>query len=181
MYSETDFSDMDAKENKEQFALGFKDVQESFYDLCSKLEKTQTGITLRLSPWIAFRTFPRKISEIENLRKYCYFREWTFKNYLKVLDQSKFGSICTLRTNFLYASIKKPLIIEKKMKNSYFWLRERSQSSCSWEFILIRITNFYLALAEFMHLALAEINKLRVRDSFANHARARLINLSVRV
>ena len=50
MYSETDISDMDAKENKEQFALGFKDVQESFYDLCSKLEKTQTGITLRLSP-----------------------------------------------------------------------------------------------------------------------------------
>ena len=36
-------SDMDAKENKEQFSLGFKDVQESFYDLCSKLEKTQTG------------------------------------------------------------------------------------------------------------------------------------------
>lgn len=37
-------SDMDAKENKEQFALGFKDVQESFYDLCSKLEKTQTAL-----------------------------------------------------------------------------------------------------------------------------------------
>ena len=60
MYSETDISDIDAKENKEQFALGFKDVQESFYDLCSKLEKTQTGITLCLSPLISFSNFSTK-------------------------------------------------------------------------------------------------------------------------
>ena len=35
---------MDPKTNKDQFSNGFKDVQESFYDLCSKLEKTQTGV-----------------------------------------------------------------------------------------------------------------------------------------
>ena len=73
MSAETDLSDMDAKENKEQFALGFKDVQESFYDLCSKLEKTQTGITLRLSTKL-FELFHKSFG-ITNLRKYCYFRE----------------------------------------------------------------------------------------------------------
>jgi len=35
---------VDPQPNKDQFSNGFKDVQESFYDLCSKLEKTQTGI-----------------------------------------------------------------------------------------------------------------------------------------
>ena len=35
---------VDAQPNKDQFSNGFKEVQESFYDLCSKLDKTQTGL-----------------------------------------------------------------------------------------------------------------------------------------
>ena len=41
--AEQKFSLSDPKSNKDQFSSGFKEVQESFYDLCSKLEKTQTG------------------------------------------------------------------------------------------------------------------------------------------
>ena len=32
---------MDPTENKDKFSTGFREVQESFYDLCGKLEKTQ--------------------------------------------------------------------------------------------------------------------------------------------
>lgn len=35
---------MNPKDNKDQFSNGFKDVQESFFDLCSKLESTQQAL-----------------------------------------------------------------------------------------------------------------------------------------
>ena len=37
---------MDPSENKDKFSSGFRTVQESFYDLCGKLEKTKHALHL---------------------------------------------------------------------------------------------------------------------------------------
>ena len=74
---------MDPTENKDKFSTGFREVQESFYDLCGKLEKTQHALAMAEERENQLR---QELSATENARADTLERFKDIKEWRHIMD-----------------------------------------------------------------------------------------------